>query len=196
MISFTELKRSIFGAWLLAGFDQNGLLFFENSLSAFWRSYWAALLAAPAYITLVIIRASDSIYAVTPVSVIAIQTSGYIIGWFAMPFVMLYVCRFIDKEDQFLKYFIAYNWATLLQVTLIFVIAILAKFGAFPPILSGFLTFIGIMGVLVYQGFIARVALIIPNAGAFGVVALDLMISLLVESGTTKLLLGHRLFGG
>ena len=196
MISFAELKRSIFGAWLLARFDQSGLLFFENSLGAFWRSYWAALLAVPLYITLIIIRASDSMYAVGPLGAITIHTSNYIIGWFALPFVMLYVCRIIDKEDQFLKYFIAYNWATLLQVTLIFVIAILAKFGAFPPILSGFLTFIAIMGVLVYQGFIARVALIVPNAGAFGVVALDLMISLLVESWTTKLLLGHRLFGG
>ena len=196
MISFAELKRSIFGAWLMARFDQNGLLFFENSVGAFWRSYWAALLAAPAYVTLVIIRAQDSTHAVGPLSAITIQTSSYIIGWFAMPFVMLYVCRIINKEDQFLKYFIAYNWATLLQVTLIFVIAILAKFGVFPSVLSGILTFIAIMAILVYQGFIARIALIIPSAGAFGVVALDLLISLLVESWTAKLLLGHRLFGG
>ena len=196
MISSTELKRSIFGAWLLARFDQNGLLFFENSVGAFWRSYWAALLAAPAYIALVFIRTPDAMYAVGPLSAITIQTSSYIIGWFAMPFVMLYVCRIIDKEDQFLKYFIAYNWATLLQVTLIFVIAILAKFGVFPSVLSGILTFIAIMAILVYQGFIARIALIIPSAGAFGVVALDLLISLLVESWTAKLLLGHRLFGG
>ena len=55
MINFAEVKRSIFGAWLLARFDQSGLLFFENSLGAFWRSYWAALLAAPLYITLIII---------------------------------------------------------------------------------------------------------------------------------------------
>ena len=196
MISFAELKRSIFGAWLLARFDQNGLLFFENSVGAFWRSYWAALLAAPAYVTLVIIRAQDSTHAVGALSAITIQTSSYIIGWFAMPFVMLYVCRIIDKEDQFLKYFIVYNWATLLQVSLIFFIAILAKLGVFSPVLNGFLTFIAIMGVLVYKGFIARIALIIPSSGAFGVVALDLMISLLVESWTTKLLLGHRLFGG
>jgi len=196
MISFAELKRSIFGAWLLARFDQNGLLFFENSVGAFWRSYWAALLAAPAYVTLVIIRAQDSTYAVGPLSAITIQTSSYIIGWFAMPFVMLYVCRIIDKEDRFLKYFIAYNWAALLQVTLIFVIAILAKFGVLPSVLSGILTFIAIMGILVYQGFIAHVALIIPRAGAFGVVFLDLIISLSVDSWTAKLLLGHRLFGG
>ena len=196
MISFAELKRSIFGAWLLARFDQNGLLFFENSVGAFWRSYWAALFAAPAYVTLVIIRAQDSTYAVGPLSAITIQTSSYIIGWFAMPFVMLYVCRIIDKEDQFFKYFIVYNWATLLQVSLIFFIAIVAKFGGFSPVLNGFLTFIAIMGVLVYKGFIARVTLIIPSSGAFGVVALDLMISLLVESWSAKLLLGHRVFGG
>ena len=196
MINFAEVKRSIFGAWLLARFNQSGLLFFENSLGAFWRSYWAALIAAPLYITLIVIRASDSMYAVGPLSAITIHTSNYIIGWFAMPFVMLYVCRIIDKEDQFLKYFIVYNWATLLQVSLIFFIAILAKFGVFSPVLNGFLTFIAIMGVLVYKGFIARVTLIIPSSGAFGVVALDLMISLLVESWTAKLLLGHRLFGG
>ena len=133
MISSAELKRSIFGAWLLVRFDQNGLRFFENSVSAFWRSYWAALFAAPAYIALVIIRTPDSVYAVGPLSAITIQTSSYIIGWFAMPFVMLYVCRIIGKEDHFLKYFIAYNWATLLQVNFILVIAILAKSGVFSP---------------------------------------------------------------
>ena len=196
MTSLTELKRSIFGAWLLVRFDPNGLLFFGNSIGAFWRSYWAAILAAPAYIALVIIQTPDLMVTVGPLSATIIQISSYITAWFAMPFVMLYICGIIDREKQFYKYFIAYNWATLLQVTLILVVTILTKLGLFSSVFGGILTLVAIIFVLVCQGFIARVALIIPSAGAFGVVTLDLMISLLVESWTAKLLLGHRLFGG
>jgi len=196
MTSLTELKRSIFGAWLLVRFDPNGLLFFGNSIGAFWRSYWAAIFAAPAYIALVIIQTPNLMVTVGPLRATIIQISSYITAWFAMPFVMLYICRIVDREKQFYRYFIAYNWATLLQVTLILIVTILTKSGVFPSVFSGILTFVAIIAVLVYQGFIARVALVISSAGAFAVVTLDLMISLLVETWTAKLLLGHRLLGG
>jgi len=196
MIDFKETSRSIFGAWMLARFDSNGLLLFENTVTAFWRSYWAAILALPAYIALVIMRTPESMITVGLLPAVLIQSSGYVLGWFAMPFVMLYVCRVIDREEQFCRYFAAYNWAALLQITLMLALTTFAKTGILPPAFAGIISVAAIIAILVYQGFIARVALMIPAFGAFGVVVLDLMIGLVVDSWTTKLLAGHRLFGG
>jgi hypothetical protein len=196
MIDFKETSRSIFGAWMLARFDANGLLLFENTVTAFWRSYWAAIMALPAYIALVIMRTPESMITVGLLPAVLIQSSGYVLGWFAMPFVMLYVCRVIDREEQFCRYFAAYNWAALLQITLMLALTTFAKTGILPPAFAGIISVAAIIAILVYQGFIARVALMIPAFGAFGVVVLDLMIGLVVDSWRTKLLAGHRLFGG
>jgi hypothetical protein len=196
MIDFKEIRHSVLGAWMLARFDANGLLLFENTPTAFWRSYWAAILALPAYIALVIMRTPESMITVGALPATFIQLSGYIMGWFAMPFVMLYVCRIIDREEQFCRYFSAYNWAALLQITLMLALTTLAKTGVLPPALTGIISVAAIIAILVYQGFIARVALMIQGFGAFGVVVLDLMIGLVVDSWTTKLLASHSLFGG
>lgn len=196
MIDFKEFSRSIFGAWMLARFDANGLMLFENTVSAFWRSYWAAILALPAYIALVMMRTPEAMITVGALPAVLIQTSGYIIGWFAMPFVMLGVCRIIDREEHFCRYFAAYNWAALLQITLMLALTTLAKTGIMPPAFAGMISVAAIIAILFYQGYIARVALVIPAFGAFGIVLLDLMIGLVVDSWTTKLLAGHRLFGG
>ncbi len=196
MINFQEISRSIFGAWMLARFDANGLLLFDNTVRAFWRSYVAAVLAIPAYIALVMMRTPEAMIKVGSLSALFIQSSGYVAGWFAMPFVMLYVCRIIDREEQFCRYFAAYNWAALLQITLMLAITILGKSGVLPTPFASILSIITIIAILIYQGFIARTALMIPGMGAFGMVLLDLMLGLVVESWTTKLLIGHRLFGG
>ncbi|NKB19092.1 MAG: hypothetical protein GKS01_00980 [Alphaproteobacteria bacterium] len=196
MINFKETSRSIFGAWMLARFDADGLLLFENTVSAFWRSYWSAIFALPAYIALVMMRTPETMITVGALPALIIQTSGYVVGWFAMPFVMLSVCRIIDREDQFCRYFAAYNWAALLQITLMLALTTLAKTGMLPPAFAGIVSVIAIIAILIYQGYIARVALMIPSMGALGVVLLDLMLGLVVESWTTKLLAGHRLFGG
>lgn len=196
MINFQEISRSIFGAWTLARFDANGLLLFDNTVRAFWRSYVAAILALPAYIALVMMRIPEGMIKVSSLSALCIQSSGYVVGWFAMPFAMLYVCRIIDREEQFCRYFVAYNWAALLQIMLMLAITTLGKSGIVPPPFAGIMSIIAIVAILIYQGFIARIALMIPGIGAFGVVLLDLMLGLVVESWTTKLLIGHRLFGG
>ena len=49
--------------------------------------------------------------------------------------------------------------------------------------------------ILAYQWFIARVGLEISPAGAGGIVILDLIISLIIEEYTSRLLLGHGMLG-
>lgn len=50
--------------------------------------------------------------------------------------------------------------------------------------------------ILLYQGYIARTALMISRFGACGVILLDLTIGLMIESWAANLLLGQNIFGG
>ncbi|MBK19141.1 MAG: hypothetical protein CMM52_09950 [Rhodospirillaceae bacterium] len=196
MIDLREVSRSVFGAWMLARFNPDGLLLFENTVSAFWRSYWAAILALPAFIALVMMFAPEIPVAVGHLSAIIIRTSGYVAGWFLLPFIMFYVCRLIDREEQFCRYIAAYNWARLLQILLLLLVTILSASGVIPKNISPFVTFAAYVFVLIYQGFIVRVALMIPGIGAFGIVVMDLATGIVIEICTGRLLAGQSMFGG
>jgi hypothetical protein len=50
MPSYAEIQRALQGAWLLARGDTRGMGLFDLSVEGFWRSFAAALLAAPAYV--------------------------------------------------------------------------------------------------------------------------------------------------
>ena len=196
MISFSELRQSISGAFLLARFNPQGLSHFDNNVKAFWRSYWSAILALPLYMALVLMRTPDSMILVGYLSTVIIYGTSYVLGWFTMPFAMFYVCRIINREDRFFQYFVAYNWATLLQIAFMVLVTICIKSGVFPKGSSGTFIFIAISIILLYQGYIARTALMISGLGAFGIILLDLTIGLIIESWATKLLLGQKVLGG
>ena len=196
MISFGELRQAISGVVLLARFNPQGLTHFDNNVKAFWRSYWSAIFALPLYIALVLMRTPDSVILVGYLSTVIIYGTSYVLGWFTMPFAMYYVCRVINREDRFYQYFVAYNWATLIQIGFMVLITIGIQSGIFPKGSSGTFTFIAISIILLYQGYIARTALMISGFGAFGVIFLDLTIGLMIESWAAKLLLGQKIFGG
>jgi len=196
MISLSEIRQSISAAFLLARFNPQGLAHFENNVAAFWRSYWSAIFALPLYIALVLMRTPDSVILVGYLSTVIIYGTSYVLGWFTMPFVMFYVCRVIDREDRFYQYFVAYNWATLLQIAFMVVVTICIQTEVFPRGSSGIFIFIAISIILIYQGYIARTALMISGFGALAVILLDLTIGLIIEGWATKLLLGQKILGG
>ncbi|MEE2655855.1 MAG: hypothetical protein VX434_08855 [Pseudomonadota bacterium] len=196
MISFGELRQAISGVVLLARFNPQGLTHFDNNVKAFWRSYWSAIFALPLYIALVLMRTPDSVILVGYLSTVIIYGTSYVLGWFTMPFAMFYVCRVIDREDRFFQYFVAYNWATLIQIGFMVLIIIGIQSGIFPKESGGIFIFITISIILLYQGYIARIALMISRFGACGVILLDLTIGVMIESWAANLLLGQNIFGG
>tara|TARA_Y100001934_G_scaffold179176_1_gene211962 strand:- start:627 stop:1217 length:591 start_codon:yes stop_codon:yes gene_type:complete len=196
MISFRELKHTILGIFFLVRFNPQGLDYFENNLTAFWRSYWAAIFSFPLYIGIIILQTPNFIPLVGPLDTAIIYITGYLLGWFSMPFVMFYVCRGINREENFYQYFIIYNWATLFQITFMAAITICTKLNIFHSDIAGFSIFLAISMILIYQAYIAHLALEISRLVALAIVILDLTIGLLIEGWATKLLLGQGVFSG
>ncbi len=195
MISAREAGIGIFGAWQLAKFNAQGQQFFDNTVTAFWRSFYAAVIALPAYAIMALLQLPAKQVAVGPFGMLVIEGIAYVIAWTMFPLVMFHVANLIDRSQWFCRYIAAYNWAVVLQISLFLVVMAAAASGILPPALAGLITFLAFIAVLAYQWFIARVMLEISGAAAAGIVLLDLVISVVLDGYTGQLLRGHGLLG-
>lgn len=195
MISVREAGIGLFGAWQLAKYDAQGLRFFDNTVIACRRSFYAAVIVLPAYVILVVLVLGEIPVAVGGVSVLVIEGIAYVIGWTAFPLAMYYLTRIIDRDRFYCRYIAAYNWSRVLRISLLFVVTAIAASGVMPAALAGLLRFLVIIAILAYQWFIARVGLEVSAPGACGIVLLDLVISLMLDGYTIALLGGHGVLG-
>lgn len=196
MITAQEVSRALYGALRLARFDANGVTYFENSTEAFWRSFWAAGIALPVYAILLTIRTSGATISVGPVYAFFVHSIGYVIGWLVFPFAIYYIALLTDRQKWYCRYIAAYNWAVVLQITLLLIVSSLAATGFLSPSMSLMLTVVAVAAVLIYQGYIAHVAFQATLPGAVGIVLLDLTLSIMVDGWSNRLLGLQRIVDG
>ncbi len=181
-ITTRDVTVALYGATRLAKGDPHGIDFFDDTVEGFWRSFWAAVLVAPPYLLLLAFDLSGATIHSGPLRVFLVESIAYVIGWTAFPVVMFYLCEAIGRQDRYFRYISATNWATVLQVTLyLFVTAVIAT-GILPSGLALGASLAAHLALAVYGWFIARVGLILSAAGAAGVVALDIALSLAVNA--------------
>ena len=188
MITAPEVAHALYGAWRLARLDPSGLDQFGDTAEAFWRSFYAMLIAAPGYVILVAFRLSGLEPTSGPVHIFLIEATTYVIGWFAFPFIMLYIADQLDRRERYFRYIAAYNWAVVLQIGLLLTVnAVVYGLGlSFSS--ARFLGFAAMVMVLVYWWFIARVGLDISGRAAAAIVGLDLGLSIVLNGVTSRML--------
>jgi hypothetical protein len=178
MITMREVAVALFGATRLAKGDAHGLDFFDDTVEAFWRSFWAAAVVAPPYLLLLAIELSGVPIHSGPMRVVLVEAVAYVIGWTAFPVAMFYLCEAIGRQDRYIRYIVAANWATVLQVSLYLLVSAVIAIGILPGALALAASLATHLALAVYAWFIARVGLLVSPAGAAGIVALDIAISL------------------
>lgn len=188
MLSAREASAGLFGAYRLARLDAGGLRFFDASLEGFWRSFYAAAIVAPLYAVLVLIKFAIEVDPPDAVRYLSVSAISYVIAWVAFPFAMFYVCGLLDRQRHFTRYIVAYNWAAVLQNGVYLPMAIAERIGLLAPAPAQFLILLVLLAVLAYSWFVARVALDVPVLTAVGIVVLDLMLGIFVQSWTDFLL--------
>ena len=112
--------------------------------------------------------------------ILLIETIGYVISWVAFPLIMLSVLRWIGREHRFFDFMVPYNWCQLPQSILFVVIGLQSESEALGSSLSQILEFAAAIAVLVYEWYIARVALETSAAAATLVVLVDLVLGVVV----------------
>jgi hypothetical protein len=181
-----EMRLALVGALRLARGDRSGLSCFVASIEGFWRSFRAAVLCYPLYLLLLTFRVTaDQLEASDEWSIAIVETIGYVIGWIAFPLLILPVTRWLGRDDRFFAFMVAYNWSQLPQTLLFVVIALVGT--QIPSDAAQALEFVGAMAILLYEWFIARVALQVPGAAAALVVLVDVLLGT-VLSKVTELL--------
>ena len=196
MITPGEISRGIFGAWFLARFNANGMTLFDNTVEAFWRSFWAAAIALPAYAILVTLRYSGATIGAGTGTALFVHSVAYVVDWTAFPFLMFYVASMFKRDQWYCRFIVAYNWSVVLQITLMLIVGLTAASGIISPAIGYWATAIALVFILAYKVFIAHVALQATWAGAAGIVFMDFCLSLMLEGWTAKLLHLQRMVSG
>jgi hypothetical protein len=175
--AWIETQLAIGGALKLARGDARGLGFFDASLDGFWRSFRAAAICYPLYLVLLAFRVTEGQWAASGVaSIIAVESIAYVISWTAFPLLMLPLCRALGRENRFLAFMVAYNWCQIPQTALFLIVGLDIATGILPGTAGDVAGLAAAAAVLVYEWYIARVALAIPGTHATLVVLVDLVL--------------------
>jgi hypothetical protein len=181
-----EIKTALEGALLLARGNVAGMTRFDLSITGFWRSFFAIVLASPAYLFLL----ADQ-YAATEVGthifgVVAIEAFAYVIGWCAFPVAAIFLTRLLGLGARYVPLVVAINWCGVLQLLLLAAAVLIG--GLAPPAVRGMLGLVALIAVLTFQWFVIRTALETTSGTAAGLLVVDLLLSLLVHEGSGALI--------
>lgn len=170
--------RSLYGAYRLARLDVGGMQYFDVSPNGFWHSFTAAIFVLPFYLATMLARWFIVPETVSGWRFIAIELIAYVIAWTAFPVLMTIVVKALDREQYYIRHIVAYNWAAVLQNVVYLPVVMLNLLGvsAVQP-----LSLMVLMLVLFYTWFVTKTALQISIFAAWGIVALDLLVSIVLS---------------
>lgn len=181
-----EFRLALAGAMQLARGDAGGLVWFDCSIDGFWRSFRAALICYPMFLVLLSFRVTEAQLAASSAPrIVTVETIGFAIAWVAFPLLVLPLARLFDRENRFLLFMVAYNWSQVPQTVLFVLVAIVAAL--LPSGLAQTIEIAAAVAVLVYEWFIARVALLVPPAPATLVVLIDILLGTVLNRVTLTL---------
>lgn len=179
MLNLRDLSAGVYGAWRMAWADASGLAHFDDSERGFWLSFWAAVIAAPAYALVVAINIATpdgSGPSIDGLRLLLVEAIAYVIGWTAFPLAMITVTDKLARGQFYSRYIVANNWGGLLEMTA-FLPAVAAA-QAFDALTV--LPALVAIAMFAYQWFIARTALALSNRQALIPVAVNFVIGVTV----------------
>jgi hypothetical protein len=176
--AWTEVQTAVGGALRLAIGDRRGLKFFDVSIDGFWRSFRAGLICYPLYLVLVSFRVTAAQWETSGFApILLIETIAYVISWVAYPLLILPVSRQLRRADRFLAFMVAYNWSQIPQTAVFVLVGLDGASGLQSSSGAHLAGLLAAIAALVYEWYIARVALAVTGTQATLVVIIDLLLS-------------------
>jgi hypothetical protein len=175
--TFREVSSGFHGALRFARFDRGAMAWFDRGAEGAKRSFWAATICYPGFVVLLALHVAPADWARSGVAhILLVESIGYVFGWAAFPLAALAFCRWLGREREGIGFVAAYNWSQLLQTLLFVVVAAIAAFHLLPEGAADALSAISLLLVLIYEWFIARVAVGAGGAVAAVLVLIDLVL--------------------
>ncbi len=178
MVSAREFALAMYGCWQFAKLDRSSVRYFENTPEAFWKSFHAAVFAAPAYCILILLNFTVHPVDAEPLRIFLVEGITYAIGWVLFPLIMISFTDATGSEHHYWRFIAAWNWSIVLQMLVYLGVLAFSATGALPGGLSAFVSLIVTVLILCYQGFIAQVTLQTRLGPAVSIVVLELAVSI------------------
>jgi len=188
MVTLREASSALYGAWRLARLDRGAMSWFDCSLGGALRSFWSAALCYPGFLLLQAIQLDAAHFpAGTLLRFFVVATISYIVGWAAYPLAALPFCRWVAPEPRALGFVIAYNWSQALQTALVLAVTVVGALHIMPAYAVAYAETVAYLAILVYEWFIARIALDAGGLPATALVLLDIVLTAVLTDVTIAL---------
>ena len=184
MLSFRDIVYGIYGAWRLARLDASAMSHFERTVEGFWKSFFAAVIVAPAYALILVFELSHFETGAGGVRIFLVELCAYVIGWTAFPLAVHHVCGVIGKREAFISYIVAFNWAKVIQMAVFLPTIGLIAAGIVSEETGWLVRWIVSILILGYEWFVTKTALGVRPMAAGGFVVLDFIIDLIIHAIT------------
>ena len=188
VISSLDMTKALYGAYRLARADTGGMSYLNTSLEGFWQSFFAAVLVAPLFFLLLIIRLNVSDIGASALRFLALEGIAYVIGWILFPLVVFYLAQVLERERLYCGFIVAYNWASVLQNAIYLPFATLFELGMVGGSSAELINLTLLCLVLAYTWFVTKTALNVAGIVACGVVILDVGLWIIVNLMTASML--------
>jgi hypothetical protein len=178
-----EVLRALYGAYRLAWFDRAGMGFFNLTFDGFWRSFFAAVLVAPAYAILVGLQVRTG-EAADPGLLLLTEALGYVLAWCTFPLIAIVLTRLLGLGGHYVALIVALNWTAVLQTAVFLGVVLLGPL--LPEALGALAVMLTTGAILVYQWFVMRTALATTGGIALMLLLIDLIITSMINLGTDR----------
>ncbi|HXP03569.1 MAG TPA: hypothetical protein VN808_05570 [Stellaceae bacterium] len=179
-----EAWLALAGTLRLARGDPGGIACFDASIGGFWRSFRAALLCYPLYLILLsfpLQLGDDPVAEIDLSRFYTAETIHFVISWVAFPLVVLPIVDFLGRGDRFLIFITAYNWCQVPQTIVFATVALLGGAGLLSADAMLIVDLILGLGALVYEWYVARVALAVSGPRAALVILADVLLAVVLS---------------
>jgi hypothetical protein len=180
--AWQEARLALAGTLRLAVGDRSALACFDRTLDGFWRSFRAAVICYPLYLVLLAMRVSVAEWQRSGGwRIVIVETIGYVIAWVAFPLLMVNVTRWIGRAYRFFDFMVPYNWCQVPQSLLFVLVGIESGSGLLSASASETIDVVAAVATLVYEWYIARIALETTGSAAGFVVLVDLVLGVFLS---------------
>lgn len=186
--SVQRAANGLAGAFLLARGRADGLRLIDPTPEGAWASFASMWLCAPGYLALRLMGAG--VEAADPARVLAAETIGYVLGWFAFPVLMAGLTVTMMRVSVFPRFVSAWNWMNAVQILVLLGAGAIGALDILPGAAGDALGIAALLYILWLEWFVARTALAIPGIRAAAVVGADLILGLFLTGLTLTLAQG------
>lgn len=182
-ITVNDVSKGFYAAWRLLHRDREAVSLLDNTLEGVKKSFWCAAIILPAYVLFLLFEIG------TPVDEIgnigntiakaglfnawAAEMAFFVMSWVAWPLAMDRIAPWFERDENYFRYLISYNWAHGLRIVLLVGYMALRFSGMVPEDLVGLLKLSVLVVFWAYHWFLLRNVLGVEGGAAALLVAAE-----------------------